>query len=1115
MLYEGGEYGERTRENREDDEKTEECDAADDETREYNPYDRRVAREIADELKEEKEAEEEARNIAREVAEECKEEYGEDASEVKKERDVDDVFDDLEDARDDLHREYVHDMHENCPAKEAFSEESRRYYEEKEASEEVESTEGNETFSETGDGTMQVIKGESESSTSTEEASEAPSFEHSDEQADETESAENPDATTHPEQTKEEGAGHHQDELESPETEQRRHEGARALNETEDEKESASKSRERTHQQSTLDEFGEEEVSNRASEDLNHDTAGHTRESAKRKEEANESTNEHATDTEQRVPDIEAAEESESTEAEPVIEGVKEEHDAEDADESAPNYEVAGQDSPNQSLMREVEEVHEHSSNDAPESQIENISDSEIEENEADEYTLPPMLPEDLSFSIFPDSEDEMLKPILSSESLQENWESLSEEERERIRPFLRNEIVTEEELEVALERTPGVRYSADFEEDLEDAHMFLGLSEEERDAEETPRLLQRLRNLEAERRYALIVFGFVSDITDIKDTEEELLQNWTKEQLDELLSQNEDLATGKHSKTRYKNAVSWIGLMSELRSGLVEEEPVIDKLKELSKKYEVSVATIRIWLKREQMPMLIVQLERRLGLRKSPGGKVKPLVQKTAVVSRLNISGVIQNLKLIEKSSIHGLAQDLVYLVKASKSGVWFDVFTDDERLDYFRKIASSLADTMNNLVKNSARFTFSFIRSKVYLRKTIEDSFSWLQMMRDELFYMDKKTKRDLVGAAVGRLNLNNLKEFSQVVRGLTSYYAGKKVPAGGINADLQSRANYLTGESLRIILDILGMDFADVKDTISSLGRSVRGQWQIRNPLFPSGLKLKILLARMYAIIASDGHICRRTFSLSYSEENPARRSRVKSIVSGFGNVWTSFLHDSSRGDSLYFPTILGRLMHTLGMPLGDKVMQGISIPDFIMNGSPEVRAAYLQELIPEEGAVSYEVHGILKIVWGRTVVHQDPRESKRYTGIGTLRDELIQFIIDRGVYEKKRQCHRIAAGTLRDIAESGDDKDSKIASELDAIIRGVESSLLQDERRLAATFGIRTGYHLAYVRYYVRSKRVSAHWQAHTSSQADVEKWWRAAPPNDDRKSARLRAHFGEN
>lgn len=70
------------------------------------------------------------------------------------------------------------------------------------------------------------------------------------------------------------------------------------------------------------------------------------------------------------------------------------------------------------------------------------------------------------------------------------------------------------------------------------------------------------------------------------------------------------------------------------------------------------------------------------------------------------------------------------------------------------------------------------------------------------------------------------------------------------------------------------------------------------------------------------------------------------------------------------------------------------------------------------------------------------------------------------------------------------------------------------LLLDEKRLCKKLGIKTDHHLYYVRYYVRSGRVSSHWEAHTRFQNDVEKWWKIAPPNDKRKRARLDEYFSE-
>ena len=118
----------------------------------------------------------------------------------------------------------------------------------------------------------------------------------------------------------------------------------------------------------------------------------------------------------------------------------------------------------------------------------------------------------------------------------------------------------------------------------------------------------------------------------------------------------------------------------------------------------------------------------------------------------------------------------------------------------------------------------------------------------------------------------------------------------------------------------------------------------------------------------------------------------------------------------------------------------------------------------------------------------------------------------FIQSLGEYEEKRMCYRLSAGKLRDLKKSNNEDLANLAKALDIITRGHPNTLLMDERKLCARLGIKTGYHLSYVRYYTKSGRVSAHWEAHTSSQEDVEKWWRIAPPNDAKKRSRLDEYF---
>jgi hypothetical protein len=104
--------------------------------------------------------------------------------------------------------------------------------------------------------------------------------------------------------------------------------------------------------------------------------------------------------------------------------------------------------------------------------------------------------------------------------------------------------------------------------------------------------------------------------------------------------------------------------------------------------------------------------------------------------------------------------------------------------------------------------------------------------------------------------------------------------------------------------------------------------------------------------------------------------------------------------------------------------------------------------------------------------------------------------------------ERLCYRLSSGHLRSLKKSKDATIAGLASELDKIARSRRNRLQLDEQILCRMLGIETRHHLCYVRYYVRSGRVSAHWKAHTRLQKDVELWCRKAPPSDARKHRRL-------
>jgi len=688
----------------------------------------------------------------------------------------------------------------------------------------------------------------------------------------------------------------------------------------------------------------------------------------------------------------------------------------------------------------------------------------------------------------------------------------LSEAERKKFKNLVRARLKNEEDLDAWLRVHPLLRASPDFKQMYEDAKKYLKSKKTGR----VPSLISDLWKAEVERALTQLITTIVQrrarGLPMSRAVDKEVSKEWTQERLNELLSKHKHLTKHVKFNVRYRNAVSWIVLMQRLRDGEMQAEPSIEVLKELSKEFMITLPTARKWLKGTEKPMLVIQLERLLGTRRTPGGWRMPLVDSKSTPNEI-ITEEFRSIVPSEQTLIGQVKELLKVLISSSRHSVWFTEFSSEsvQVLTYLKENKEYLEKSLSN---SENRISLAMFSNRLFVYRQKLDQFSWTQMLEDELFYIDRKWKREVLGQVLGKMKLRNLKELSSIIRDLTSYKEGISVPVGGINADLQSRPNYLTGRTLGFALDVMNLKVGQVKKNITAIGKSYGKNWQIRFPRFPEGLELLEILARLYAIVASDGHIDKDSFRLLYHEKNLVRKTRVRSMLARLGDVWIHELNDPERTDMLQMPSVLGRLLHKFGIPVGDKVLQSISVPSFILNGPLEVQSAYLQELIPEEGAVTYGVYGGLKILWGRSVVLHEERVAKEYAGQKHLSRDMVQFVKKYGRFEAKRNCYRLSAGRLRSLKKSKDPIIARLASELDKIARSNKNKLQLDEQKLCRMMGIQTGCHLCYVRYYSRSGRVSAHWEAHTRSQKDVKVWWKMAPPNDERKRGRLDRFFSD-
>ncbi len=57
-------------------------------------------------------------------------------------------------------------------------------------------------------------------------------------------------------------------------------------------------------------------------------------------------------------------------------------------------------------------------------------------------------------------------------------------------------------------------------------------------------------------------------------------------------------------------------------------------------------------------------------------------------------------------------------------------------------------------------------------------------------------------------------------------------------------------------------------------------------------------------------------------------------------------------------LYFPSVLSKLLTLIGASLGNKIKQKLQVPQWIKNGSKELKAAFLRALFDDEGSVKFD-------------------------------------------------------------------------------------------------------------------------------------------------------------
>ncbi|MFQ5834147.1 MAG: hypothetical protein ACE5H4_15695 [Candidatus Thorarchaeota archaeon] len=324
-------------------------------------------------------------------------------------------------------------------------------------------------------------------------------------------------------------------------------------------------------------------------------------------------------------------------------------------------------------------------------------------------------------------------------------------------------------------------------------------------------------------------------------------------------------------------------------------------------------------------------------------------------------------------------------------------------------------------------------------------------------------------------------------------------------GKGPHIQKQYLRVKGEYLYVLNGLSGKSLADLEGQISKLTKR-SGKGGIKNPKFPTGIKLEIALARLIATAVSDCHL-KPNGTLEYFEPEISRIRLVEENLRVFGDI--NLNPKLVKRDNVYvsyFPAPIGMMLQHWGMPPGDRTIQNPGLFPWFHYFSWEALCSFFEDLIPQDGSV-----GNGYISWTHSNALHPGDKAHRYDVRPKVGGREIAVIKKHG--NKERNCWALSLGKLLEIEESGTSEDSEAATVLLRILYENPNRLIEDGKRTAEKLRIKVAIRPATVRYHRRSGRVSVAWTAHAKGILQTVKMAIIAPPNDMKKRQVLRKLLG--
>lgn len=420
-------------------------------------------------------------------------------------------------------------------------------------------------------------------------------------------------------------------------------------------------------------------------------------------------------------------------------------------------------------------------------------------------------------------------------------------------------------------------------------------------------------------------------------------------------------------------------------------------------------------------------------------------------------------------------------------------------------QEIRNHLSDVQKNLnpTLNGKFLRIGIINSILYIWEKDENPDNWLNIYAGEHFHFHSpKAKRNLV-ETIRRHLLIQKQGLSRLISLLNNRQTTTYHPASRIQA-LHYRHSYLLGSSLHFLLDVVGLGLGDIR--LARIGRGSQGYGYIYEPRFPYGEELNEFRARALAIILSDGSIDTAGI-LTYAENSRSRRIYVKKLFcSALGQIDTN-----EKGCRLRFPAVVGRIMHRWGVPLGDKILHAARLPFNMVNQNVQVCCAYLQEVIPEDGA--FGVYGNrARFCIGRTKILDAGDKSEQYNFTSLISEEMKELFSILAIKNHRKKEHDTIAhfvkslpwGKLKELSKSSQSpQEAEKIKQLRLLIRNNPPELLVDERSMIESLGIKCRMNPLRITLF-ETGRISVSWELITKRRSEALKWALMAPPSNGRK-----------